>query len=160
VARNYDQTEWSHTIGGGIQFPNPSNTEAFHAFQLGFPGKRPAEEPPSSPAYFYVAYYTLMHVFDALQAAGPVLTPQTFEAGMFSLPSSMPGDNVESQWTFGNGAFDPISSFSLVFWNPNALSAFDNTKGAYQWCNNAATYYNNNLAAIGGPGQQLHCFGR
>jgi hypothetical protein len=160
VARDYNQQVWSHVITGGIQFPPPAQTEAFRAFQLGFPGKRPAEEPPSSPAYFYVPYYTLMQVFDALQAAGPNLTPATFQQGMFSLPNSVPGDNVEGQWVFGNGAFDPVSSFNLAWWNPNALSAFDNTKGAYQWCNGAATYYASNLGALGGPHQQLNCFGK
>ena len=160
VARDYNQQEWSHVITGGIQFPPPVQTEAYKAFQLGFPGKRPAEEPPSSPPYFYVPYYTLMQVFDALQAAGPNLTPVTFERGMFSLPTSVPGDSVEGQWAFSNGAFDPVSSFNLAWWNPNAISAFDNTKGAYQWCNGGATYSSTNLAALGGPHQQLNCFGK
>ncbi|HWW53755.1 MAG TPA: hypothetical protein VNY84_08295, partial [Acidimicrobiales bacterium] len=105
VARDYNQQVWAHVITGGIQFPPPTQTEAYKAFELAFPGKQPAEEPPSSPAYFYVPYYTLMHVFDALQAAGPNLTPATFQQGMFSLPTSKAGDNVEGQWVFGNGAY-------------------------------------------------------
>ena len=159
VSREYDQKEWSHTISGGWQWPALATTEAFKAFQTGYPGK-PAETPPSSPAYYYVAYYMLMQVFDGLQAAGPNLTPSTFEQGIFSLPASDPGDVVGGQWTFGQNHFAPISSFQWVWWNPNAVSQFDNTKGAYQWCNGGAIYLENNLAALGGPNQQLNCFGK
>jgi hypothetical protein len=160
VARDYNQSEWSHTFTGGIQFPPPTQTEAYRAYQLGFPGQHPAEWPPASPAYFYVPYYTLLEVFDALQAAGPNLNPTTFEQGTFSLPASDRGDNVEAAWVFGNNVFDPIFSFNLAWWSPNVVSAFDNTKGAYQWCNGGATYYGDNLAALGGPHQQLNCFGK
>lgn len=160
VARDYNTQAYKYTVAAGIQFPPLTTTEAYKAFQIGYPGKHPAEWPGTSPPYFYAPYYTLLQVFDALQAAGPTLNAATFERGMFSLPASAPGDPVGGQWNFGNGVFDPVSSFSLVWWNPNAISAFDNTKGAYQWCNGGATYQHANLAALGGPHQQLSCFGR
>jgi len=159
VTRDYNQSVWSHAITGGIQFPPVTQTEAYRVYELANPGHQPAETPPSSPSYFYVPYYTLLHVFDALQAAGPDLTPGTFQSGMFSLPPSQPGDPVEGQWVFGEQAYDPIVSFNLAWWDPNATSTFDNAKGAYQWCNGGATYLTSNLAGLGGPQQQLHCFG-
>ena len=160
VARDYNSQAYRYTVAAGVQFPPLTTTEAYKAFQAGYPGRHPAEWPGTSPPYFYAPYYTLLQVFDALQAAGPELNATTFERGMFSLPASEPGDPVGGQWTFGNGVFDPVSSFSLVWWNPNAISAFDNTKGAYQWCNGGATYQHGNLAAVGGPHQQLACFGK
>jgi len=160
VARDYNQQVWSHSVTGGPQFPPSVQTEPFKAFQLAYPGKVPAEEPPNSPPYFYVAYYTLMHIFDGLQAAGPNLNAATFEAGVFSLPPSLPSDVVEDTWVFGPQVFDPVESFTLAYWNPNVISAFDNTKGAYQWCNGAQMYDSRNLAALGGPGKQLNCFGK
>jgi len=137
-----------------------TTTEAYKAYQIGYPGQHPAEWGSTSPPYFYVPYYTLMQVFDALQAAGPDLNATTFARAMFSLPSSVPGDVVGSQWIFGNQVFDPVSSFGLAWWDPNAVSAFDGTKGAYQWCNGGTIYQTGNLAALGGPHQQLNCFGR
>ncbi|HET6793178.1 MAG TPA: hypothetical protein VFH45_01975 [Acidimicrobiales bacterium] len=159
VGRDYDQKEWSHSISGGFQWPAVTSTEPYQTFERASPGHKPAEEPPTSPPYFYVPYYALMQVFDALQAAGPNLNASTFEQGMFAVPSSQPGDYIGGHWTFGRNVFDPISSFSLAWWNQNAVSAFDNTKGAYQWCNGGATYDVSNLAALGGPKQQLGCFG-
>lgn len=159
IAREYTQSEWQDTIVGGFQFPPLPTIEAFKAYQLGYPGQHPAEWSPSSPPYFYVPYYTLLQVFDALQAAGPDLTPATFERGMFSLPPSLPGDVIAGQWNFGNGVFDPEASFEIAKWNPNAVSAFDNTKGAYTWCNGGQTYLISDPSALGGPGQQLQCPG-
>jgi hypothetical protein len=159
IARDYNQSEWQDAIVGGIQFPPIPTTEAYKAYQLGYPGQHPSEWSPSSPPYFYVPYYTLLQIFDALQAAGPDLTPVTFEHGMFSLPASQPGDVVGSQWNFGNQVFDPVASYSIAKWNQNAVSAFDNTKGAYTWCNGAQTYLISDPSALGGPRQQLQCPG-
>ena len=160
ISRDYNQTAWSHAAAGGVQFPPLTTTEAYKAFQLGYPGRHPAEWPGTSPPYFYAPYYTLLQVFDALQSAGPDLNATTFERGMFSLPASQPGDVVGGEWVPGNQVFDPVSSFSLVWWNPNAVSDFDGTKGAYQACNGGAVYDVRNLAALGGPHQQLSCFGK
>ena len=160
VGRDYDQKEWSHVISGGIQFPTVTSTEAYETYQLANPGHQPAEWPSASPPYFYVPYYTLLQVFDALQAAGPRLTPGSFQQGMFSVPASQPGDVVGGQWNFGDQVYDPLQSYSLAWWDPNAVSAFDNTKGSYRWCNGGATYLATNPAALGGPHQQLGCFGR
>jgi hypothetical protein len=160
IGRNYDQKEWSHAITGGFEWPDYTTTEAYRTFERAYPGKQPAETPPSSPRYYYVPYYTLLQVFDALQAAGPDLTPQTFERGMFSLPPSDPGDFIGGHWQFGPNTFDPIVSYNLAWWSPTAVSKFDNTAGAYQWCNSAQTYFLGEPSALGGPGVQLDCFGR
>ncbi|MHB1444447.1 MAG: type 1 periplasmic-binding domain-containing protein [Acidimicrobiales bacterium] len=159
ASRNYTQSEWSHSVAGGVQFPTPSTTQAYQAYQLANPGHQPAETPPSSPPYYYVAYYELMEVFAGLQAAGPDLTAASFERGEFSLPASIPGDPVGGRWIYGQNVFDPVASFSMVWWDPNAVSKFDGSKGAYQWCNGGQTYLVSDLAALGSH-RQLHCFGR
>lgn len=160
IGRHYDQKEWAHVITGGWQWPNYSTVEAYKTFERAYPGRQPAEVPPNSPRYYYVPYYTLLQIFDALQAAGPDLTPYTFEQGMFSLPSSGSGDFVGGQWQFGQGVFDPIVSYTFNWWDPNAVSNFDGTKGAYQWCNSAQTYSVFDPAGLGPPGHQLSCFGK
>ena len=159
--RLYDQSEWGHAFGGGLQFPTLATTEAARAYQLANPGHQPAEGSGSGgPPYFYVPYYTLLHVFEALQAAGPALTAKNFAGAMFSLPPSVGADPVGGEWQFGDQVYDPVVSFSLAWWNPNATSAFDNKTGAYQACNGGQVYTASNLAALGGPKQQLNCLGR
>jgi len=161
VSQDYTQSEWGNSIAGGLPSEESATSEAYKAYELANPGHQPAEEPPTSPPYFYVPYYTLLQVFEALQAAGPDLTPYTFEQGMFSLPPSLPnGDMSAGHWVFGTDVFDPVVSFGLVWWNQNATSTFDNKKGTYQACNGGQIYLVTDLAALGGPGQQLDCFGK
>ena len=74
--------------------------------------------------------------------------------------TSEPGDFIGGQWTFGQKVFAPVASFEYAWWNPNAVSQFDNQKGAYQWCNGGTMYTNGDLAALGGPRQQMACFGK
>lgn len=157
IARNYDQKEWSHVIVAGFQWPNYTTVEPYKTFERAYPGQQPAETPPSSPRYYYDPYYQLLQIFDALQAAGPDLTPYTFEQGMFSLPPSTPGDDIAGQWQFGQGVFDPIHSYTLAWWDPNVISNFDGTKGAYQWCNSGQSYTLADPSALGSH-QQLQCF--
>ena len=158
--RLYDQSEWSHAYGAGLQFPDPKSTEAYNVYQLANPGHEPAEGSGSGgPPYFYVPYYQLLHVFEGLQAAGPNLTPDTFQQGMFSLPPS--GDDpIGGKWVFGENVYDPISSFSLAWWDPNGTSEFDGQKGRWAACNGGQVYTIDNLDALGGPNQQLSCFGQ
>lgn len=158
VGRNYNQNEWSHVITAGFEWPDYTTVEPYKTFERAYPGQQPAETPPSSPRYYYNPYYELLQVFDALQAAGPDLTPYTFEQGMFALPPSAPGDFIGGQWKFGQGVFDPIVSYSLAWWSSTAVSKFDDTAGAYQWCNSGQTYTLADPAALGSG--QLHCFGK
>jgi hypothetical protein len=160
VARDYNQTAWSHAAVAGIRFPPLTSTEPYRAYQTGYPGRHPAEWQGSSPPYFYEPYYTLLQVFDGLQAAGPDLNAATFARGMFSLPASQPGDVISGLWVFGNHVYDPVTTFGLAWWDPNLASDFDGAKGAYQWCNGGAIYDSRNLAPLGGPRQQLRCFGK
>ena len=151
VTRDYASDQWAHAMSDGGQWPAPSGSEAYQAFQRAEPGGQPAEQ------YYPLAYYTLVQIFDALQAAGPRLNPQSFEQGMFSLPGSLPGGPVGT-WRFGAGAFTPQADSQLGWWNPNATSNFDGKKGAWESCNGGTWYPFDNPAAYGGPRQQPVCF--
>ena len=158
--RLYDQSEWQHDFGSGFQFPDPKTTEAYRAYVLGNPGHQPAEGTGNGgPPYYYVPYYTLLQVFEGLQAAGPDLNAANFQQGMFGLPPSSGPDPIGGQWRFGANVYDPIVSFSIAWWNPNSKSAFDGTTGLYAACNGGQIYTVDHLEALGGPKQQLNCFG-
>jgi hypothetical protein len=96
------------------------------------------------PTYNF-AYSTLLLLFDGIQAAGPDLTPQTFEKALSDtsggdlLPSS--SNASFGQWEFGAGTFDPASSFQILRWDTTATSPYDNQAGTFEACNNAATYF-------------------
>ncbi|MHB8670286.1 MAG: type 1 periplasmic-binding domain-containing protein [Acidimicrobiales bacterium] len=155
IGRNYSQTQWAHALSSTAipgEWGPLRDSEAYQAYQLARPGQTPAEYPPNSPAYFYVPYSALLQVFAAIQAAGPDLTPATFERGEFSLPPSLPGAYLGA-WKFGPGIYDPLADFTLVRWSPNAVSKFDQTKGAWLACNGGQRYPYSDFSTLGNHSQ-------
>jgi hypothetical protein len=152
----YSQDQWEHTLGPGVSTPVPSTTEAYKVFELADPGGKPAET-----TRLDIDYLATMQLFDALQAAGPDLTPQTFEQAMFSLPSSLPGGD-SGTWQFGPNVFSPQADYPLAFYDPNASSPLNNRAGSWQSCTGSDGDFRNWLPAAGyGPAHtQLNCFGR
>lgn len=146
-----DQAQWSHDIAGGQVLLAEGDQEAYRVLRMA---------DPTGPvvASYASIYEPLLLLFDALQAAGPDLTPSTFEHGFWSLPPSLPG-GMYGQWKFGPGTFDPSASFQVEWWDPHAISPADGKLGAYRPCNGGKEY-----ADVGQPalpaGRQLQCFDR
>lgn len=76
-----------------------------------------------------LVYYQLAQLAIGLQMAGPNLTPQTFQAGMFSYP---PRVGPAGQWGFGQGDFTTTDDVREICWDPNAISTYNQKKGAYR----------------------------
>jgi hypothetical protein len=130
----FSQTEIDHIIGVG-QKPTPLvDQEAITAYNLG--NKTPGVKP--IPAFVYV-YETVLQIFDALQLAGPDLTPQNFEAGMEHIPASAPG-GMYAGWDGKTGPYDPTSTFGIVEYDTTATSPLTGTLGEFVWCNNGDLY--------------------
>lgn len=143
------QNQWSHDLAGGqVQLPE-AQQEAYRVYRMAVP------KGPIVGSYASI-YEPLLLLFDALQAAGPDLTPTNFEKGFWSLPPSLPG-GMYGNWRFGPGIFDPSSSFQVEWWDPTALSSVDGKPGVYRECNGGTEY-----ADFGQPqlpsNRQLDCF--
>ncbi len=83
-----------------------------------------------------------------IQGAGPDLTPQTFEQGMFNYSG---GDGEYGPWSFdvgGTGEFTPQHQFRFEWWDPNATSAFDGEKGSWVV---GSTWYTSSDVPTGTP---------
>jgi hypothetical protein len=153
ITQEYNQSEWAHAISEEGQTPPMTSLHAYQVFLKASGGKPPAEQ------YFYVAYYTLLMVYDALQLAGPNLNPQTFEQGWFSMPETPEGQ--DGIWSGGNGAWSLANvTTGLGWWDPNAESYADGKAGAWEDCAGGKLYYFNNPNGWGTPHTQLRCFGR
>jgi hypothetical protein len=152
IAQDADQNQFAHALAPGPSVHVGPDSEAFAAYQLANPGRAPAS------IYFQSAYEVLLHLFGALQAAGPNLTPATFEQGMFSLPSSLPGGNY-GDWTYGAGAFTPESSVQVVYWDRSRTS-IDGKPGSWTACDGGASYPLLDPPGWGAAHTQLHCFGQ
>lgn len=153
ITQEYDQAEWAHAISEEGQTPPPSSLNAYKIFEEASGGKPPEEQ------YFYVAYYTLLMVYDALQLAGPDLTPSSFQHGWFSLPETPLGQ--AGIWSGGNDAYSLNDVTTQLGWyDPNATSYQDDKAGAWEDCGSGKYYYLQDQNGWGAPHTQLNCFGR
>ncbi|HLI75049.1 MAG TPA: hypothetical protein VKU86_14310 [Acidimicrobiales bacterium] len=146
------QDQMAHTLSQEGLYPPAASTEAAKVFQMAAPGSAPQEQ------YYAVAYYTMLYLFDALQAAGPNLNPQTFQQGVFSMPASTPGD--VGTWQGGPQAFSPARTTQIGWWNPNATSNFDGKQGAWESCEGGRWFGFLDPNAWQPDHTQLACLGR
>ena len=145
--------QMAHTISTDGTQPAADATEAYTAFQKADPGGKPAE------IYFPLPYEILLYLFDALQGAGPDLTPQSFQKAVFSMPASLPNGDF-GPWQSGPNKYTPFIATQIGYWDPNATSKYDGQKGAWQSCESGQYFAFDNADAFPPPERQLHCFGK
>jgi hypothetical protein len=119
--------QWTHAVVIGGKYPAKKDDLAYKVFKMIKPNAE-----PSGP-YYAVAFGVMVLLFDALQAAGPDLRPETFQKGWFSL-GTINGPAGVLEWKPGH--FSPIVSAPMASWNPNATSNFNRKEGAYETCFN------------------------
>jgi hypothetical protein len=151
-ARQPASGKWGGLIAMGGASPDLKQTEAYKVFKLASGGAEPREQ------YYAVAYATVLYIMNALQAAGPDLTPAAFARGMFSLPPS--ADSFMGRWTYGNNKYSPATEVQIGWYDPNMTSKFDGQKGGYRNCAGGQEFLLSSAQGWGGPGQQLGCFGK
>ncbi len=122
VGQLYDQNQWAHAFGVsylGKQLPIRAG--------LGYAAYKSVRQ--DEPAFSVEIIFAQMEMLAiGLQMAGPNLTPQTFEQGMFNYPG---GTGPYGTWGFGPKNYTPTQDFRVIWWNPNAVSTENNKKGSY-----------------------------
>ena len=83
------------------------------------------DEPAFAVNSMYASLYLLAI---GIQGAGPELTPETFQQGMFDYPG---GDGPAGTWGFGPGNYSAPENFREIYWDPQATSNFNGQPGAY-----------------------------
>ena len=108
--------------------------DGYKAYRLA----RPDAEPPDLGYMWDWFFYDFLTFANGIQAAGPNLTPETFAAGMHSLP---PATGPFGLWRYDQpGWQNPQSDFILSAWDPNAIEPFEGNKGDFRPCNGCARY--------------------
>jgi hypothetical protein len=119
----YQQDQWSHSLG--VSFIGPLQplraTTGYNAFKA----VRPNEEPS---VIVDLLYYELYMLSIGIQHAGPNLTPETFERGMYSWPG---GSGPAGTWKFTPGRYTPTQDAREIYWDRNAVSPQNKEKGSY-----------------------------
>jgi hypothetical protein len=73
-------------------------------------------------------YHQLLTLALGIQMAGPELTPETFETGLFAYPG---GEGQAGAWQFGPGRYTPVLDIREVWWDPDAISPFNGEPGSW-----------------------------
>ena len=114
--------QWQHAFGGSPSAPQmPFGTsEAYRAY------KSVRDDEPSM--FVDVVYLQLLPLVLGVQMAGPNLTPETFETGMFAYPERV---GVAGTWNWGPSQYSPVRDIREIWWDPDAPSQFNGAPGAY-----------------------------
>ena len=122
IGQLFDQEQWARAYG--ISYVG--ETLAQQA-SLGYNAYKQVRD--DEPAFIVdVIYYQLYLLAIGIQGAGPELTPETFEQGMFDYPG---GAGPAGTWGFGPENYTPTEDFREVYWDPDKISPFNNELGAY-----------------------------
>jgi hypothetical protein len=123
IGQLYQQDQWSRAFG--VSFLGPMQplraTHGYAAFKVA----RPNEEP--SPLVD-ILYYQMYLLAIGVQGAGPNLTPESFEQGMYAYPG---GSGLVGAWKFTPGRYTPTIDAREIYWDRNRPSVQNNEKGAY-----------------------------
>lgn len=121
LGRQYDNTQWAHAFGvsnlAGRKPLDQQEQWRLHEWYFGAP-----PEAQLSSGTIWPSVLTLML---GIHMAGPNLTPETFQGGMFSYPPSGGGPTTP-QISYGNHGFFPepdylaVDDVVEVWWDPEA----------------------------------------
>jgi hypothetical protein len=122
VGQLYDQNQWKRAFGiSYLGSPQPVRaSDGYFAYK---------QVRSDEPAFIVeIIYYQMYMLALGVHMAGPTLTPENFEKGMFAYPG---GSGRVGTWGFGPGHYTPTQDFREIWWNPEAISQQNGEKGAY-----------------------------
>ena len=119
----YDQDQWQFAYGQSFlsDIFQGTDSESYRAYKK----MRPQDEPAVTRDMYY---YNFLMLFIGLQMAGPNLTPETFQAGMFSYPGRT---GSLGRWSFSPTDYTAIDDAREIYYDRHALSAFNNKPGRW-----------------------------
>ena len=122
VGQVFNQDQWSRAFG--ISFDSAAQPSQA---SLGYNAYKQVRD--DEPAFAVQDIYNSMYLLAiGIQGAGPELTPESFEQGMFDYPERAGPEGV---WGFGPQDYTPRLDYREVYWDPSQTSAFNNDQGAY-----------------------------
>jgi hypothetical protein len=114
--------QWEHAFGGSPSTPQQpaGQSEAYRAYTS------VRDDEPS--LFVDVVYLQLLPLVLGVQMAGPDLTPENLETGMFAFPERT---GVAGTWDWGPGHYSPVRDIREIWWDPDAISPFNGQPGSY-----------------------------
>jgi hypothetical protein len=132
VSQLIDPSQWSHAFGMAFNAESEPLGRSFP--RSAYRAMRPTSEPAFGVEEFYYQMYILAL---GIQMAGPNLTPETFEQGMFAYPG---GIGPRGSWHFGPEDYTSTDDFREIWWDPDRISAQNGDPGAWVQLTGGARY--------------------
>ncbi len=151
LASLFPADQVAHSFSVGNVAKPLTEEEAIKAYDLGNPEK----DTPPIPSFVYT-YQTVLQLFDALQLAGPDLTPANFERAMKLIPTSAPGGMLGG-WSGKDGPYDPSSNYAIVKYDPTRVNPLDGKPGAFTSCDGGQRFDYDKDGADVPSHQQITC---
>jgi hypothetical protein len=123
VGQLYHQDQWSRAFGVSFlsSFLPTESGIGYSAYK--------AVSPNDEPAFAVEIIYSQMYMLAlGIHMAGPNLTPETYEQGMFAYPG---GSGPFGTWGFDEDSYTPTQDYRVLWWDPSALSPVNGKAGAY-----------------------------
>lgn len=118
-----DKAQWKHAFG--VAFSGQSGAiEAGIGYQA---AKSVLKNQPVSQAADLI-YSNIEMLAIGIQMAGPKLTPESFEKGMFSYPQRT---GSQGTWKFGPGDYTTSQDAREVYWDPRVISPQSKEPGSW-----------------------------
>ncbi len=133
TAGGFSQSQWRNAFG--ITFDRrrdaPHEQPWYQAFKETCPE---CPEPSAVEAYQGVSeiYDNLLMLFHGIQAAGPRLTPASFDKGMHAIPARSSVSPYAPAAYFSPGNYTYLKDAMGIWWDPLATAAGSTTPGCYK----------------------------
>jgi hypothetical protein len=122
VGQLYDQDQWSRAFG-------VSYLASFLPIESGIGYSAYKSVRQDEPAFAVETIYAQMYMLAlGIHMAGPNLTPETYEQGMFAYPG---GTGPFGTWGFDADSYTPTQDYRVIWWDPEAVSPMNSKRGAY-----------------------------
>lgn len=122
VGQLYEQDQWSRAFG-------VSYLSSFLPIESGIGYSAYKSVRDDEPAFAVETIYAQMYMLAlGIHMAGPNLTPETFEQGMFAYPG---GTGPFGTWGFDADSYTPTQDYRVIWWDPEAVSPMNGKAGAY-----------------------------
>lgn len=119
----YDKAQWKNAFGLSFlsDIYHGMKAESYRTY------KAMRQDEPAFIAD--VLYYPILMLFLGIHMAGPNLNPTTFQQGLFHYPPTV---GETGRWSFGPDDYTATDDAREIYFDPSAMSPFDNAPGKYQ----------------------------
>lgn len=131
TAREQNPTVWQNAwaVHFQVRFDDPLDSPGYAAYRESYPGA-----PEDEARYVNEIYRDHFMLFQAIQVAGPRLSPEQVDKGFHAIPPKKSSRNpYEAACYFDPGDYSCVKDATVIWWDPTGVSAGDGKPGCWRY---------------------------